>query len=226
MDRTRDERGRTGDGWIDVTVPLESGMVVWPGDPEVRVAPWYAMARGDPCNLSALSFGSHAGTHVDAPIHYLESGRSVDGLPLDAAIGKARVVAVHDRRVITLAELEPLRVRAGERLLFRTANSDRARGRRVFDKSYVHLSPEAARFLASRRVRTVGVDGPSVGPYDDGGGVDVHRALLGAGVLIIEGLDLSGIRPGPHRLVCLPLKVAGGDGSPARVVLKPLARAQ
>jgi arylformamidase len=149
----------------------------------------------------------------------------VDEVALDATLGPARVIAIRDRRAIREEELRAQRIRAGERILFRTANSRRAWAERPFDPSFVHLTEGAARYLASRQVRTVGVDYLSVGGFqEEAHGDEVHRILLRAGILIIEGLDLRRIRPGPYALVCLPLRLAHGDGAPARVVLKPAGR--
>ena len=219
------ERRSLGAGWIDVTAPLRTGMICWPGDPGVRVTQTDSIARGDACNVSAISFASHSGTHVDAPRHFLEDGRGVDEVAIDAGIGPARVIAIRDRRAIREEELRAQRIRPGERVLFRTVNSSRAWVERPFDPSFVHITEGAARYLACCQIRTVGVDYISVGGFqEEAHGEEVHRILLRAGILIIEGLDLRRIRPGPHQLVCLPLRLAHGDGAPARVVLKPAGR--
>jgi arylformamidase len=161
---------------------------------------------------------AHAGTHVDAPLHFVRRGRSVDMWPLDATLGPARVIPIRNPRVIDVDELRPLRIRKGERLLFKTRNSARnAPG--MFFEDYVALSDEAARYLASRRLRAVGIDGPSIGPFEHG--AETHRILLGAGIWIVEWLDLRRVPAGPCELICLPLRIIGGDGAPARAILKP-----
>jgi arylformamidase len=205
--------------WIDVTVPIRSGMVHWPGNPEVRVdRQEKASADGGVSRVSALSLGSHTGTHVDAPVHVGVNSVGVDSLPLDALIGPARVIAIEDPTAITTANLEPHAVQAGERLLFKTRNSSRCWATDEFVNDYVYVTPDAARHLAERRVRTVGVDYLSVGGRRDG--AVTHRVLLQAGVCILEGLDLSRVAPGAYDLVALPLRIAGGDGAPARVILR------
>jgi arylformamidase len=203
-------------------------MVHWPGDPRVVVERRLAMARGDPANLTALSLGAHAGTHVDAPLHYIDGGEPVDAMPLEVGLGPARVVAVRPRRgssAIAAEDLAPARLRAGERVLLKTKNSPAAWRSDAFVEDAVHLSLEAARLLASRRVALVGIDYLSVGGYRAGDGAAVHRALLEAGAWIVEGLDLTRAPAGPCELVCAPLRIAGAEGAPARVLLRPTRRA-
>jgi arylformamidase len=140
-------------------------------------------------------------------------------MPLDATIGPARVIQIRAEESITPAELKPYRIRRGERILFKTRNSARVWKTDEFDEDFVYISKEAAQNLAELGVRTVGVDYLSVGGFRRDG-VETHRALLGAGIWIIEGLNLSGVKPGKYELLCLPLKVLGGDGAPARAILK------
>lgn len=206
--------------WIDISVPLRNGMVVWPGDRPTRIERVSAIARGDTSNVSAMSLGLHAGTHIDAPLHFLDGQASVGEMPPGALVGPARVVAIRDLRAIRVRELEPLGIRRGERLLFHTRNSQRCWRATEFCTDYVHVSREAAVYLAARGVAVVGIDYLSIGaPNDDGR--EVHRILLGAGIWIIEGLDLSAAPAGRCELVCLPLKVPGADGAVARAILRP-----
>ncbi|HEY3352450.1 MAG TPA: cyclase family protein [Polyangia bacterium] len=207
--------------WIDVSVPIRPGMPRWPGDPAIRVARVAQLAHGDDANVSTLAFGAHTGTHVDAPRHYLAGGVAVDAMPLEATVGPARVIGIRDPDRITADELRDHAVRRGERLLLRTRNSGRVWRAPRFQRRYVALTKAAAELLAARRVRAVGIDALSVGPFGPEG-AEVHRALLGAGVWIIEGLDLARVRPGPCELCCLPLKLVGADGAPARVIVRPL----
>ena len=165
--------------------------------------------------------GSHTGTHMDAPAHFLRGGRPMDRMPLEAVVGPARVIPVHDPEVIGVEELRSHRIRRGERILFKTRNSGRCWKSGAFVRDFVCLTAESARFLAVLRPRCIGVDYLSVGGYKRDG-AQVHRALLGAGIWIIEGLNLAGVRPGRYELICLPLKISGGDGAPARAVLRGL----
>lgn len=195
-------------------------MAHWPSDPPVRIERVLDLDRGDSHALSALSMGSHTGTHVDAPRHFLSQGASVDQVLPETLIGRARVIEIHDNESIQPEELLRYGIRSGERLLFKTANSSRVWRMGRFIEDYVFLSAEAAGLLAKRRVRLVGIDYLSVGGFKRDGGL-VHRLLLEAGVWIVEGLDLSGVEPGKYDLVCLPIKISGGDGAPARAMLRP-----
>jgi len=206
--------------WIDVTIPVQRGMVHWPGDAAFAADRQLDMGRGDVCNLSRLTLSAHTGTHMDAPLHFVKDGAAMETLPLDATVGPARVVEISDPESIKPADLEPLDLQRGERVLFKTANSARAWWTGDFDKDFVHIRGDAAELLARRGVRTVGVDYLSVGGYERDG-VQTHQALLGAGVWIIEGLDLSRVAPGMVDLVCLPLKLVGVEGAPARAILRP-----
>jgi len=205
--------------WIDVSVPLKNGMVHWPGDPAFSISQPRSLDRGDTVTLSHLDMGVHSGTHMDAPAHFVRGGKHIDDLPLDAVIGRARVIAIRSKRRIEPAELVEHRIRRGERILFKTANSRRCWTTNDFVQDFVHISPAAAEWLAARQVKTVGVDYLSVGGYK-AGGRETHLALLGAGIWVIEGLNLSGAKPGPVDMICLPLKLIGAEGAPARVIVR------
>jgi arylformamidase len=157
---------------------------------------------------------------MDAPVHFLKKGKGIDEMPFSAAVGPARVIEIRDRHSIKTEDLRRNRIRSGERVLFKTRNSSRCWKTGRFVKDFVYLSTEAAQELARIKVRTVGIDYLSVGGYKKNG-LEVHRALLSGGIWIIEGLNLSGVKPGVYDLVCLPLKVVGGDGAPARAALRP-----
>lgn len=213
-------------GWIDVTVPIRDGMVHWPGDPPVRVTRESDIARGDSSTVSRLELGAHTGTHVDAPGHFILGGSGVDAIDPERLVGPARVVRVDDgapvvdRAIVDAAAVEP-----GERILFRTSNSDRAwkTDTDAFLADYCYLTLDAAERLVERGVRTVGIDYLSVAGGTQEQIVATHQALLAAGVCIIEGLNLSAVAPGAYDLVCLPLRLRDGDGAPARVLLRPSA---
>lgn len=207
--------------WIDVSVGISDGMVNWPGDPPVRVRRVSDLSRGAAANVSALSLGVHTGTHVDAPLHFVRDAAPIDAMPLDAMIGPARVLEIHDPRRVTPEELARHDVKESQRLLLKTRNSCRDWTREPFDEEFVHLTPPAAAYLAARRVALVGVDYLSVGSFR-GGGDETHRLLLQAGIWIIEGLNLGPVSSGNYELLCLPLKLSGAEGAPARAVLRPL----
>jgi arylformamidase len=205
--------------WIDISVGVKAGMVHWPGDPDIEIGQFRDMRKGDVCNVTVLSLGSHTGTHMDAPKHFIRDGQTLDEMPLDATIGPCRVIEITDKESIKPAELQPHRIRAGERILFKTRNSKRSWQNDNFDEDFVFVSKEAAAYLADRRIMTVGIDYLSVGGFKKDG-VETHQALLGAGIWIIEGLNLAKIAPGKYELCCLPIKVLGSEGAPARALLR------
>ena len=193
-------------------------MVVYEGDPGVEVAPRLEIARGDTANVSLLSMGSHTGTHVDAPAHFIDGGATVEALPLDSLIGPALVSEVGCERLIGRRDLEPLPLDDQSRLLLKTRNSALwAAG--DFSRDFVALDLEGARYLTERGLRLIGIDYLSIEAFHSPGH-PVHRHLLGAGVVILEGLDLGRVAPGVYELVCLPLPVRGIDGAPCRAVLR------
>ncbi len=205
--------------WLDISVPLRNAMVHWPGDPPVRIENVKDIEHGASSTLSMISMGSHTGTHMDAPLHFIRQGISIDKMPLDTTVGRARVIEIKDTESIKPEELHQYRIRSGERILFKTRNSLMAWQTGTFIEDFVFISDEAARFLVERSVRVVGVDYLSVGSFKHGGSY-VHKTLLGGGVWIIEGLDLSRVKPGKYDLICLPLKLDQGDGAPARAILR------
>ena len=206
--------------WIDVSVPVRPGMVHWPDDPAVKLERAMSIAEGDDANVTRVEMSAHTGTHMDAPLHYFDEDPGIEALPLEIAIGPARVVKIDGEEPIDRGHVEELDLRSGERVLFRTVNSERRWWDREFDPNFVHVSLEAAEVLGEVGVALVGVDYLSVGGYETDG-TETHRALLGAGVWIVEGLDLSNVEPGDYDLVCLPVKLVGSDGAPARVLLRP-----
>lgn len=208
-------------GWLDISVPIKDGMVHWPGDPEIEIRRIKDLEAGDTATLSHISMGSHTGTHMDAPGHFIVKGKSIDQMPLDATVGRCRVIEIKAPDLIRSQELKPKGIRSGERILFKTQNSSRVWSTDSFVKDFVSISLEAAAYLAKSKVRCVGVDYLSVGAFQ-GNGPEVHRSLLSAGIWIIEGLNLSKIKAGRYDLVCLPLRILNGDGSPARAILRKM----
>ncbi|HLK10094.1 MAG TPA: cyclase family protein [Candidatus Binatia bacterium] len=202
---------------IDISVPNGPGQHVYPGDPEPRVEPVRMVAGGDVCNLSLLTLGSHTGTHVDAPYHFLVDGARLGEVPLDRMVGEALVADLRGRPAVDAAALAGVPARPGDIVLCRTDNSERW-ARPVFQRDFTYLTEDAAGWLVARGVRAVGMDYLSIERF---GSPDfpVHHRLLGAGVFVIEGLDLRGVVPGRYTLVCLPLKFPDLDGAPARAVL-------
>lgn len=203
----------------DLTVTIRNGMPVWPGHPAVELERINDMAAGAHSNVSRLSLAVHTGTHVDAPVHFLRGGSGVESLPLDVLVGPALVVELpNGADVITAALLQEAQIPAGvERVLLKTRNSAGWKTATEFNTAYVGLAADGAEYLVARDIRLVGIDYLSVAPYKQSR--PTHEALLNAGVVILEGLDLTGIAAGMYMLVCLPMKLAGSDGAPARAVL-------
>jgi len=203
----------------DITLPISESIIVWPGDPRVHMTQPSHLDRGDVVTITRLDMGAHTGTHVDAPTHFIPGGKGVDRLDLDLLIGPAQVVHAEAVDTISADVLQGLSISPGtQRLLIRTRNSEQwARGDMTFDPGFVGVAEDGARWLIQNGIQLVGVDYLSVAPFDDT--VSTHQALLGAGIIIVEGLDLSQVDPGLYQFVCLPLKIVGCDGSPARAVL-------
>jgi arylformamidase len=206
--------------WIDISVPIYTGMVHWPDNPPVLIERMQDLSRGDAANVSKIELGAHTGTHMDAPRHFLADGAGLDEMPLDATIGQVRVISIEHPQAILPTELEAHNLQAGERVLFRTQNSERCWKNDQFIEDFVYISAAAAQYLVERQVRTIGIDYLSVGGYVYDG-VETHQILLSAGIWLIEGLNLSAVKPGTYEFICLPLRILGADGAPARAILRP-----
>ena len=193
---------------FDVSVPIRTGMVTYPGDPEVRLERVGSIAHGSPANVSKLDFGVHSGTHADAPVHFIEGAAGVEQLPLDVLLGPCVVVATEGLSLDDVAGAPE----DAKRVLFKTPNSE-LWAQNEFPAEFAHLDGNAAQLLVDRGVKLVGVDWLSVGDEE------AHHILLEAGVVPIEGLDLRGVDPGDYFLVAAPLRIEGSDGAPARVLL-------
>jgi arylformamidase len=204
--------------WYDATLTLQDGMLIFPGDPPFHREQVMSTASGDPFSLSAFSLGTHCGTHVDAPAHYFPDGDTADRLPLDSLVGPAMVVDARGAPSIDARLLQTLNLPDCSRLLFKTDNGRLLRDG-VFSENFVALTLDAAEWLVSHGTLLVGIDYLSIESAADLHG-PVHRILLAAGVIIVECVDLLDVPAGPAELYCLPLKIAGGDGAPARVVLR------
>lgn len=207
--------------WIDVSVPLGPDTLRWPGDPATTVRRFMSIAAGDQCNVSEIAMSAHTGTHVDAPSHYVDRGITVTNLPVDSLVGPARVIAIPGVRAIGARDIVQHCPEPGERILIKTDNSNCEWWRLPFNPDFCHLTPAAAAELVAAGVRSVGIDYLSVGrPGEEGD--HVHRILLTSAVTIIEGLALNDAPWGRCELMCLPIRIEGCDGAPARAMLRPL----
>ena len=202
----------------DISVPVRAGGLVYPGNPEISIELRQAIARGAGANVSQVSFGSHTGTHVDAARHFIDDGQTVDEISLDKLIGPAIVIAFDDSLMsIGARDLEAQDLGRHKRVLMRTRNSSFITGSE-FHQDYTFLAPDGAELLVSRGVELVGIDYLSIEQFHSGHH-RTHRTLLQNGVVIVEGLNLADITPGEYDFVCLPLRLEGLDGAPARALL-------
>ena len=200
--------------WLDFTTTISAGMAYWPDNAPVCIKRTLSMADGAAANVSEISMSVHTSTHVDAPLHFLPDGDDVTKLDLSTLMGPALVVEIEHPEFITKPEIEHLQLGKGSRVLFKTHNSRREWATEPFNPDFVRVRADAAAWLRDQGVVCVGVDYLSVGP------ADTHHILLEAGISIIEGLALQQAEPGEYDLICLPLKIAGADGAPARVIAR------
>jgi arylformamidase len=202
----------------DISVPIRSGGLVYPGNPEIDITLQQAVARGDSANVSSIKFGSHTGTHADAARHFFDGGKTVDKIPLEQLIGPALVIGfADDVRAIGAADLEAHDLSGRKRILLRTRNSALL-SKKEFASDFTYLAPDGAQYLVDNDVELVGIDYLSIEQFHSGHH-KTHRILLERSVVIVEGLDLSVPPPGEYQLICLPLRIEGCDGAPARAVL-------
>lgn len=208
--------------YIDISIPLRTGMVTWPGDPALTVTRVADLAAGDAATVSALALGAHAGTHIDTPMHFIPGSADAGAFDLEAFIGPCVVAhAPAEAGVIDAATLDRLEIPSdAERVLLKTGNSALWE-RQAFAADFVGVAEDGARWFVERGVRLVGIDYLSIAPY--GQPTPTHRILLKAGIVILEGTDLRAVEPGRYELICLPLQLLNTDGVPARAVLRPPA---
>ena len=203
----------------DISLRIHNDIPVWPGDPKVRLEWLLRIDQGDSVNLTALNMSAHTGTHIDMPKHFIDSGKTLDELDLDVLIGKARVIGVpYDVKVISEEYLRTVPLEGVERILFKTANSRLVVEQPLsFHPDYVALDISGGQYLARSGCKLVGIDYMSIGYYADPQGA--HYPLLGADVIVLEGINLDGVEPGDYQLIALPLKLSGREGAPARAIL-------
>ena len=209
----------------DVSVPLSAATPTYPGDPGIEITDWLTLANGDAANVSLLHFGVHSGTHVDAPAHFIEGGAKVESLQLESLIGAAEVVEVPDDvKIISKSFVAANCGQNCQRILFKTRNSNFWNNpEQGFRADYTYIDAGAARLLVESGINLVGIDYLSVEQFQSDK-FETHRILLSNRIVILEGLDLREVAAGSYELICLPLKIAGGngDGAPARTILRTL----
>jgi len=203
---------------IDVSVPLDAQLPTYPHNTRFTLEPLKRMARGDSSNVSTLHMSAHTGTHVDAPRHFFDDGAGTEALPLELLVGRARVIEIDSRTGVAAEDLRAIDLSDDIRVLIKTHNS-RLWGSPEFHTDYVGVTESGAKHLVEHGIKVVGVDYLSVEQFKNPG-APAHHVLLGAGTIVIEGLDLRDVDPGLYEMFCLPLRVVGSDGAPARVVLR------
>jgi len=208
--------------WIDITRTLSKGMVQWPGDRPFDCRRIVGPIGPDPCNVSTIDTCVHVGTHIETPLHFIKDGMDIADVPLAKLCGPAVVVDIPEARDIEMEDLQKAGIEPGLRVLMKTANA-KLWDKPQFDSNYHSMSVEAAMWLVDHEVPLVGIDYLSVDRYENDDS-PVHRALLENGVIIIEGLDLSHVGPGLYEMAGLPLKLAGSEAAPARVIIRETGR--
>lgn len=203
----------------DISIPLDTGTVNWPGLPPYSRELISEIEKGEAANCSRLNMVCHVGTHVDTPLHFIAGGKNLDDYSVTDWILPAQVVNIKDDQAIRPVELKALDIKPGEAVLFQTDNSRLGRGMKgEFDENFVYLTAETADFLVRKKIALAGIDYGSVDRADNEN-MSAHHKLLGSGIRILEGIDLKDVPPGQYTLFCLPLKISGAEGAPARAVL-------
>lgn len=212
----------------DISLTISNDIVTWPGDPKVNIQLPIQMKKGDACNVSRWEIGAHTGTHTDAPFHFVDDGKGIDEVPLDIYIGPCIVVEVKPKTInIEADDLKHIDFKGHKRVLLKTKNSLHWKnGNMEFDKDFIAVGLTGAEYLLKKKVKLVGVDYLSVESFHAEFDHPVHKKLLGSQVVVVEGLNLSDVRPGEYELICMPLKIKHGDGTPVRAALRDLPNAK
>ncbi len=198
---------------IDISIPLSPQTPVWSGDPDFKINRLSELQRGDAANVSSLHMSLHTGTHIDAPSHFIQNGMTVDQIPADIFFGACQVVGIQSCEAVTISELPPI---TQKKILFRTINSERMRSGEPVSRNFIALTEPVVEELLKQSVELIGIDYYSIEPDGD---YPLHRRLLNESVILLEGLDLSGVEPGEYQLICFPLRIQDAEASPVRAVL-------
>jgi len=204
--------------WIDISIPVTEAILSWPSDPVYKQKKFASFDSGKPCDASEVSMSVHTGTHIDAPSHFIQNGKTMDSWTPESTIGKCRVIEIEDSKEVTDSELLKHAIQKGERILFRTKNSSSKWWEKSFNENFICISPGAAAYLAKIKPLCIGVDYLSIGsPLT---GVEAHQHLLGAEIWLIESLNLCSITAGNYELIFMPVNLASAEGAPGRALIK------
>jgi arylformamidase len=221
--------------YFDITLPLNTEIPLTPAMPPRPDEPpppenkvplpsvyrFFDVDKGDKVTMSRIEMSSHDGTHIDAPRHFIPGGPTIDTMDIETTVGPGRVIEIKNEKSVTVKELEPYNIRAGERIIFKTKNSPLVWSKRQWDGKFVTVSLEAAKYLAEKKIRLVGFDYISLASAEPPENIGwVHEAFLKNNIYILEALNLGGVEPGDYELICLPLRIEGGDAGPCRVILR------
>lgn len=204
----------------DISLPISNDLPVWPGDPSVSLMMTSSILKGDQCNITKIQMGAHAGTHIDAPYHFLKDGATIGTIPIETFIGSCFVVELDAEVLIEKKDFQKYNLNGHSRILIKTRNSELwANNISSFDTNYVSLGIDAAQYLVEMKTILVGIDYLSIESFQSDG-CPVHKLLLKNNITVLEGLNLSGVKAGVYELICMPLKLQGCEGAPARVLLR------
>ncbi len=209
--------------WIDITIPLRDNMLRGPGVDATHIRRINDVEKGDPVTMSEITMISHTGTHIDAPLHFFRGGKTMDDMPLESFMGPAQVIEIKDTTSIKIEELAAYDIQKGDRILFKTLNSDKAYQTDDFFEDYVYISNEASHYLTDIGISIVGIDYLSTGTFKFKESIlETHETFLGNNIWILECINLAGVKAGNYELACLPIKLEKGDASPARAIIRPI----
>lgn len=206
--------------WIDVSLPVTEKILSWPSDPVYRKNKFASFDKGKPCDASEVSMSVHTGTHIDAPAHFILNGNTISSWTPEITIGKCRVLVIENSKEVTEEELVKYSIQKGERVIFKTRNSNGTWWEKPFNPDFVCISPKAAAYLASVKPLCIGIDYLSIGSPTTG--VEAHQHLLGAGIWLVESLDLSKIDAGNYEFIFMPVNLADSEGAPGRALMKKI----
>lgn len=218
--------------YFDISLPLTKEIPTLPPSPPApgkaplknpvpTVYRFFDVAKGDPVTMSKIEISSHDGTHIDAPLHFIPGGTTIDAMPIETTNGPCRVIEIKDDKDITVAELEPYKIKAGERIIFKTQNSPRVYAVKQYTGQYVAITLEAAHYLVAKKIRLVGLDYLTIAHQQPPENINnVHWAFLKNGIFVLEAVNLDGVKPGKYDLMCLPIRLENGDAGPCRVILR------